>query len=183
MASPHNAPSVSRRATLAALAGGGLGMAMLGGSRAAFAQDATPASDTEITLVPLGYGLPVMADGYALSLARVTFPVGVGDMPHTHPGAAIVAVESGVMAMTPLQGEAAVTRAGAAGAEPMDLDVEVILNPGDAVFFTGEHGDVNHNVGDTPLVFLVAALYAADQPPITFLAAPEGSPDASTPMS
>ncbi len=181
MTTPRPTRSVSRRTTLAALAGGSLALAL--GSRAAVAQEATPAPATDITLVPLGYGLPVMAEGYALSLARVTFPVGIGDMPHTHPGAAIVTVESGVMAMTPLQGEAAVTRVGAAGAEPMDLDVEVILNPGDAVFFTGEHGDVNHNAGDSPLVFLVAALYAADQPPITFMAAPapEGTPDASTP--
>ena len=93
-------------------------------------------------------------------------------MPHTHPGAALVYVESGSMAMTPLQGEPALTRAGATEAQALALDTEVLLNPGDAVFFAGEHGDVNCNAGDSPLVFLVAALYDADEPPITFMATP-----------
>jgi hypothetical protein len=176
----HTTPSVSRRTALAGLGAGGLGLALAGrGHRAASAQDATPTAPTEITLVPLGRGLPTAAPGYALSLARVTFPVGSGDMPHTHPGAALVAVESGTMAMTPLEGEPALTRAGTAEAEPLALNAEVLLNPGDAVFFAGEHGDVNRNVGETPLVFLVAALYAADQPPIMFME----TPTAATPTA
>jgi len=157
-----------RRTVLgSALAGvfGGLAAA----ARPTAAQDATPVAPAEIALAPLGRGLPTAAPGYALSLTRVTFPVGSSDAPHTHPGAALVSIESGTMALTLLQGEAALTRAGAAEAEQLAPDAEVLLHPGDAVFFAGEHGDVNRNAGDTPVVFLVAALYAADQPPITFL--------------
>ena len=180
MTTSRTLDAVSRRTALAGLVAGGLGLALAGrGHRAASAQDATPAAPAEIALAPLGRGLPTAAPGYALSLTRVTFPVGSSDMPHTHPGAALVAVESGTMAMTPLEGEPALTRVGAAEAEPLALGAEVLLNPGDAVFFAGEHGDVNRNVGEAPLVFLVAALYATDQPPIMFME----TPTAATPTA
>jgi len=166
------ASTTTRRAALAGLGAGGLCLARATAGRPVTAQDATPANMAEITLVPLGRGLPVTADGLALSLTRITFPVGGGDAPHTHPGTAIVTVESGTMGMTPLKGDATLMRGGIGDGEPIEHDVEITLAPGDAVFFAGEHGDVNRNLGESPLVFLVAALYPADQPPITLMATP-----------
>jgi hypothetical protein len=169
MVTTHANPSISRRAALGGIGAAGLGLALAAGAPHAVAQEATPPAAAEITLVPFGRGLPTAAPGYALSLSRVTFPVGIGDMPHTHPGAALIYVESGMMAMTVLVGEAELTRAGSTEIEALATGAEAMLHPGDAVFFPHEHGDVNINAGAEPLVFLVAALYAADQPPITFM--------------
>lgn len=175
---PRTVPSVSRRNALAVLGAAGLGMATATAGRTV-AQDSTPAGTHDmpdmsaITLVPLGSGLPVDAEGFALSLTRITFPVGGGDLPHTHPGAAIVTIESGVMGMTPLVGNGILLRSGDSEGQPIELDVEIMLEAGDAVFFDGVHGDVNRTIGDVPLVFLVTALYPIDQPPITVMATPE----------
>jgi hypothetical protein len=125
-----------------------------------------------ITLVPLGNGSPADAEGFTLSITRITFPVGGGDLPHTHPGAAIVTIESGVMGMTPLVGNGTLLRSGETEAKPLELNVEIMLEAGDAAFFDGIHGDVNRTIGDTPVVFLVTALYPTDQPPITLMGTP-----------
>lgn len=174
---PNTRVSVSRRDAIAGLGAAGLGVLSTNAVRTS-AQDATPGGMdgmpdmSAITLVPLGFGTPTEADGFVLSLTRITFPVGGGDLPHTHPGAAIVTIESGVMGMTPLVGNGVLIRSGSTDAEPVAHDLEITLNPGDAVFFDGVHGDVNRTIGDVPVVFLVTALYPADQPPITVLATP-----------
>ncbi len=137
------------------------------------AQEATPAAGPALEL--LGHGEPTDAPGFDLSLARVTFPPGSAVPPHSHPGAAIIYVESGSMAFTSLQGEAWLTRAGSAPdaqGELLAVDTEVTLNAGDALFFPGEHSDAARNAGDDDLVLLAANLYTAGEPPLTLLATP-----------
>jgi mannose-6-phosphate isomerase-like protein (cupin superfamily) len=140
------------------------------------AQEATPAAGA---LVPelLGHGLPAAAPGFDLSLYRVTFGAGAVVPPHTHPGASFVYVESGTMAFTSLQGEAWLVRAGSAATpeaqgELLAVDTEVTVNAGDGLFFPTEHGDIARNVGDQPLVLLLANLHPEGEPMLTMMATP-----------
>jgi mannose-6-phosphate isomerase-like protein (cupin superfamily) len=56
-------------------------------------------------------------------------------------------------------------------AEPRLAGAEVLLQPGDAVFYDQEATHDVRNAGNEPAVVLYSALRAADQPGITFLAA------------
>jgi quercetin dioxygenase-like cupin family protein len=142
------------------------------------AQDATPAAQASQEM--LGLGLLTSVPGYELQLARVTFPPGSAVPPHTHPGGAVIYVESGSLGWTVLQGETRLLRAGAvstpeAQGEVVAVDTEVILTAGDALFLPAAHGDDVRNAGDDTLVLLVANLYPVGEPPITFM-------DMATPM-
>ncbi len=101
------------------------------------AQDATPAAQASQQM--LGLGQLTSVPGYELQLARVTFPPGSAVPPHTHPGGAVIYVESGTLGWTVLQGETRLLRAGAvatpeAQGEVVAVDTEVILSAGDALF-------------------------------------------------
>lgn len=140
------------------------------------AQEATPAVSGPVVEL-LGHGLPNAAPGFDLSLYRATFPPGTGIPPHTHPGGSVVYVESGTMAFTALEGETYLIRAGSmatpgAEGELLALDTEVTLTAGDALFWPDEHGDEAYNVGEEPLVLLLANLYTAGEPIVTFMATP-----------
>lgn len=143
---------------------------------ATVAQEATPAAGA---LVPelLGHGLPAAAPGFDLSLYRVTFGPGAAVPPHTHPGASVVYVESGTLAITPLEGEIRLVRAGTAATpedegELLAHGAEVLLEAGDALFSPGEHGDSATNAGDGPLVLLLANLHSEGEPLLTLMATP-----------
>ena len=141
----------------------------------AAAQDATPAA--EVALEPLGHGLPAAAPGYELSLYRVALAPGAAVPPHTHPGASVLYVESGTVGFTLVEGEASLTRAGAAATpaaegEPLTIGTEVTLAAGDALFFPGEHGDSARNAGDGPAVVWLANLYTAGEPFLTLIGTP-----------
>jgi quercetin dioxygenase-like cupin family protein len=142
------------------------------------AQDATPAAEASQQM--LGHGLLTNVPGYDLQLARVTFPPGSAVPPHTHPGAAIIYVESGTLGWTVLQGETWLMRAESAATpeaqgELVAIDTEVILTAGDWLLLPAAHGDDVRNAGDDTLVLLVANLYPAGEPGITFM-------DMATPM-
>jgi predicted metal-dependent enzyme (double-stranded beta helix superfamily) len=139
------------------------------------AQDATPAAQASQQM--LGHGLLTNVPGYDLQLARVTFPPGSTVPPHTHPGAAIIYVESGSLGWTVLQGETWLMLAESAATpeaqgELVAVDTEVILTAGDWLFLPAAHGDDVRNAGDDTLVLLVANLYPAGEPPIMFMATP-----------
>src|SRR5215203_1106575 len=103
------------------------------------------------------------------------------DRPAPHPpGGAVIYVESGTLGWTVLQGKTRLPRAGAvatpeAQGELVAVDTEVILTAGDALFLPAAHGDDVRNAGDDTLVLLVANLYPAGEPGITFM-------DMATPM-
>src|SRR5918994_5755835 len=137
------------------------------------AQDATPAAGA-LTPELLGHGLPAAAPGFDLSLYRVTFGAGAVLPAHTHPGASIVYVESGTLGFTSLEGEAYLLRAGSlatpeAEGELLAHDTEVTLTAGDALFWPDEHGDEAYNVGEEPLVLLLANLYTEGDPILTLM--------------
>jgi hypothetical protein len=140
------------------------------------AQEATPAAGT-ITVELLGRGLPNAAPGFDLQLYRATFGPGAVLPDHTHPGAAVVYVESGTLGFTSLQGEARVLRAGTmatpgAEGEVVAPNTDIELNAGDALFFPDEHGDRAWVVGDEPVVLLLAHLYTEGEPILTLMATP-----------
>jgi quercetin dioxygenase-like cupin family protein len=123
------------------------------------------------TTVLLGRGLPAAAPGYALLLQRVTYQPGDVVMPHVHPGAEAVYVESGTLGYTDLKGDADLTRGGTGtptAAEQVPVGTEILERAGDSLF---QDAGVVHTVrvvGDAPVVLLLARLFATDQPGITF---------------
>lgn len=138
------------------------------------AQEAT--TEAEPTFQTLGHGLPTAAPGYELSLVRTTFPTGGSIHAHRHPGAIVLFMESGNLGLTMVDGEAYLTRAGtatpAAEGELLAIGEEVVLNPGDSVFYPGVHADQARNAGDGPAVLLLATFYTAGEPGVTFIATP-----------
>ena len=140
------------------------------------AQEATPAAG-EVVAELLGHGLPTAAPGLDLSLYRVTLGAGGIVPPHTHPGASVVYVESGTLALTSLEGEARLLRAGTAATpedqgELLPPDTEVMVNAGDTVFYPGEHADLARNGGDGSVVLLLANLHTVGEPLLTLMATP-----------
>ena len=140
------------------------------------AQEATPAASGPVAEL-LGHGLPNAAPGFDLSLYRVTLGAGAVVPPHTHAGAAVVYVDSGTFAFTPLEGEAYLFRAGSmatpeAEGELLAHGTEVTLTAGDSLFFPTEHGDTGYNAGDDELVLLLATLFTEGSPLLTLMATP-----------
>jgi Cupin domain len=124
-----------------------------------------------VTREVLSDGMPAKAPGQQLQLLRYTFEPGAVIPPHTHPGMQTAYVVSGTLGYTVLCGYAEAVRAPAAGApavrEQLYPGPEVMFNPGDS--FTEVDGLVHmgRNAGPGPLVLLVSALLAADQPAST----------------
>lgn len=147
-------------------------LVLIGGSLLAArdvpAQEATPATVTEpLVIEPLGSAPSPDAPGKLLLLLRATIAPGAGLPPHLHPGQLIVAVESGTVAYTILSegGTSGRGRAGTpAAAETIAAGTEVTLGPGE--WIVEEPGVVHmaHNPGAEPLVLLVSALVAGDEP-------------------
>ena len=144
----------------------------------AAAFQATPAAAPEpITIQTLGSGMPSSSPGQAILLLRVTLQPGAAFPPHTHPGALVIAVQSGDFAFTVMTGEADATRAVASGtpeaSETLTAGQEVVFHAGDEIF---EQEGVVHtarNAGDTPAVVLVAALVDPSKPFMQMLSASE----------
>ena len=145
-----------------------VGVALLTVQGVHAAQDATPAGEAApITLESLDSAPSPDAPGMQLVLLRATIAPGAVAPPHVHPGQLIVAVESGLVAYTILdeEGESGRGRFGTpTAAEVIPPGTEVMLGPGEWII--EEPGIVHtfRNPGDEPLVLLVSALIAADEP-------------------
>jgi len=137
------------------------------------AQDATPPVDpfAGVTIETLGNGAPPAAPGMVVVLLRITMAPGALIPRHVHPGQVILYVESGTFGTTFGDGDAVITRAVTAGtpvAEAVQTNVEITMLPGDSVSYSKVTTHIMHNIGDKPLVLLVSALLAADQPGFLF---------------
>ena len=137
------------------------------------AQAATPPADpfAGVTIASLGSGSPGAAPGTVLVLLRITMAPGALIPRHVHPGQVILYVESGKFGTTFGEGDAVITRAVTAGtpvAETVTPNVEETMLPGDSVSYSKVTTHIMHNIGDKPLVLLVSALLAADQPGFVF---------------
>lgn len=143
---------------------------------AAASQATVTAASEPITIVNLGSGMPSGAPGQAIVLLRITLQPGAAFPAHVHPGALVIAVESGDFAFTVISGQAEATRGVASGTpeatETLAAGQEALFHAGDEIF---EQEGIIHtarNAGDSPAVVLVAALVDPTQP---FLEAPTGT--------
>jgi quercetin dioxygenase-like cupin family protein len=142
------------------------------------AQDATPPAGepavSQIELAP-GFvaevfaGVPSeRAPGQTVYTARFTIQPGSEIFPHGHPGTTSLSVANGSFGWTLLQGEAYVVRGAGSGGtaveEITEPDTEVILEPGDAIYYEDDVVHTARNAGDDVAVVLGTLVLEAGQP-------------------
>ena len=163
-----------------------------GGPHAAshHAQDATPAPLRHgLTLTVLGNGLPSAAPDHVLYLIRGVVEPGGWIAPHYHPGAQVFYVDRGSVAFTVYKGPLRLVRAGTAtpaaapgtAGEMVPPGTEVVLGPGDSLYYEQDVVESLRNAGAEEAVFLLSTLYLAGQPLAVFTN-PEGTPIPATPV-
>ncbi len=153
--------------------------AILCGSTAVAAQDSTPAGGTApITAVELASGVTIevfsgvpsdRAPGQTLYLARFVFDAGADIYPHSHPGTTSLGVAEGSFGWTLVAGTAHVIRGAAAGATGPAEDLtepgtDVILEPGDAIYYEDDVVHTARGASDGPTVVLATFVLEAGQP-------------------
>jgi len=143
------------------------------------AQDATPAADTAaITVVELAPGVTAevfagvpsdRAPGQTLYLARFVFQPGAEFFAHSHPGTVALGIAEGRFGWTLEAGTARVLRGAAHGAtdpaeELTTPGTEVILEPGDAIFYEDDVVHTARGAGEEPAVVLGTLLLTTGEP-------------------
>ena len=141
------------------------------------AQDATPAAGP-ISVIELAPGVTaevlaaapsVRAPGQTAYVVRFTFQPGGEIFPHSHPGTTVLGVASGSLGWTLLEGTAHVVRGAASGAtgpteELTEPGAEVILEPGDAIFYEDDVVHTARGAGSEEAVVLGTLLLTAGEP-------------------
>lgn len=131
----------------------------------ALAQEAMPAVGP-ITVIELAPGVTAevfagapsdRAPEQTVYLARFVFQPGGEIFPHSHPGTTVLGVASGSFGWTLLEGTAHVVRGAASGTpgETEDLTepgTDVILEPGDAIFYEDDVVHTARGAGDEEAV-------------------------------
>jgi quercetin dioxygenase-like cupin family protein len=156
------------------------------------AQESTPgAANDAISVIDLAPGVTAevfagapsaRAPEQTVYLARFVFQPGAEIFPHSHPGTIVLGVASGTFGWTLLEGTAHVVRGAAAGAtgpaeDITELGTEVILEPGDAIYYEDDVVHTARGAGDEPAVVLGTLVLTSGEP----LLMPAGM-DMSTPM-
>jgi quercetin dioxygenase-like cupin family protein len=162
-----------RRISLFVLVLLGCTMTLVGHARA---QEATPAANA-ISLIDLAPGVTAEvlaaapsanAPGQTVYVARFVFQPGAEIFPHSHPGTTVLGVASGRLGWTLLAGTAHVVRgAGAGGTGTEELTepgTDVILEPGDAIFYEDDVVHTARGAGDTETVVLGSLVLDAGAP-------------------
>ena len=137
------------------------------------AQDASPAAGVELApgvIAEVFAGAPsARAPGQTVYLARFTFQPGSEIFPHSHPGTVLLTVDQSTFGWTLVEGTAQVVRGAAAGAtgpteEVTESGTEVLLNPGDAIFYEDDVVHSARGAGDQPAVVLGTLVLESGQP-------------------
>ncbi|HEV2129158.1 MAG TPA: hypothetical protein VGR22_11110 [Thermomicrobiales bacterium] len=144
------------------------------------AQEATPeAGGTDaIAVVDLAPGITAevfsgvptdLAPGQTLYTVRFVFQPGSEIFAHGHPGTTSLVVESGTFGWTLRKGTAHVVRGAASGEltgteEVTEPGTEVILNPGDAIYYEDDVIHTARGAGDAPTVILGSMLLESGAP-------------------
>ncbi len=142
--------------------------------------DATPGAPGVTSVVLSGLD-PVAAPGRGMEMREFTWEPGSYVTPHTHPAAFIICVQEGAFGFSIQSGAAIVTRGSSGDAEaptePMEVGVEVVLEPRDCVAVDEEPSTIHTvwNAGDGTAVTIETYLFARDQPGRTFVDA-QGTP-------
>jgi quercetin dioxygenase-like cupin family protein len=114
----------------------------------------------------LNEGLPEATPDHSLIIYRVILDG--GEIPsHTHPGATVLTVESGILSWTLLAGTATVIRPGAAPEQVTEPGTEVILNPGEGMWYNADVMHTARNAEAVPASVLVSSLLEIGQPAFT----------------
>lgn len=154
---------------LASLISGGLGSAVS-------AQDSTPEA-APITVNEVAPGVTaevlaaapsVLAPGQTVYTVRFIFQAGAEIFPHGHPGTTVLGVLSGSFGWTLVEGTAHVVRgAGSGGTTVEDITVpgtDVILEPGDAIYYESDVLHTARGAGDEPAVVMGSLVLEAGAP-------------------
>ena len=169
--------SVSRRGAMQ-----GLGVAsfaaLLGQANAARAQDATPGPNGAIAAAELAPGVTAevfvgapsaRAEGQSVYLARFVFQAGAEIFPHSHPGTTVLGVAEGSFGWTLMHGTAHVVRGAASGSptgteDLTDAGADVVLEPGDAIYYEDDVVHTARGAGDTAAVVLGTLVLTSGEP-------------------
>jgi quercetin dioxygenase-like cupin family protein len=124
------------------------------------------------------------APGQTVYLARFVFQPGAAIFPHSHPGTTVLGVASGSLGWTLLNGTAHVVRAAASGTAGPTMDLtkpgdDVVLQPGDAIYYEDDVVHTARGAGDTPAVVFGTLVLTTGQP----LLMPAGMTMSGTPMT
>jgi quercetin dioxygenase-like cupin family protein len=159
------------------------------------AQEATP-SPGAIAVLELAPGVTAevlaaapsdRAPGQTVYLARFVFQPGAEIFPHSHPGTTVLGVASGSFGWTLLKGTAHVARGAGAGATGPAEDItepgtEVILEPGDAIYYEDDVVHTARGAGDEETVVLGSFVLTTGEPLLMPVDMDMGTP-AGTPTS
>lgn len=155
------------------------------------AQEATPGPIAAIELAPgvtaeVFAGAPsARAEGQTVYLARFVFQPEAEIFPHSHPGTTILAVESGTLGWTLLEGTAQVVRGAAAGGTQTEeltaAGTDVLLAPGDAIVYEDDVVHTARGAGDEATVVLGTLVLSSGEPLLMPAEEMAGMADAATP--
>ncbi len=159
-------------------------------TRGIAAQEATPAPIAENQLAP-GVTAEVFAavpsgraPGQTLYTVRLVFQPGASIFPHSHPGTTVLSVASGEFGWTLVKGTAHVVRGAASGSPQAIEDLtqpgdDVVLHPGDAIYYEDDVVHTARGAGSEPAVVLGSFVLTTGQP----LLMPAGMNMSATPTS
>jgi quercetin dioxygenase-like cupin family protein len=140
------------------------------------AQEATPTPAIAVAELAPGVTAEVLggvpsdrAPGQTVYTARFVFEPGAEIFPHSHPGTTSLTVYSGVFGWTLIQGKAYVIRGAAAGATEIsetltEPNTEVILNPGDNIYYEDDVVHTARGAGDDPAIVYGTLVLTAGAP-------------------
>jgi quercetin dioxygenase-like cupin family protein len=144
-----------------------LGLAMSWASPVACSKEPTPAAaPIKLTVLAPGVTAEVLAaapsalaPGQTVYVARFVFQPGASIFPHNHPGTTVLGVVSGSFGWTLKAGKAHVIRGAGAGATGPVEDLtepgtDVVLKPGDAIFYETDVVHTARGAGKTKAVVL-----------------------------
>ena len=156
------------------------------------AQEGTPGPIAAIELAPgvtaevFATAPSVRAPEQTIYLARFVLQPGAELFAHGHPGTTILGVESGSFGWTLQEGTAHVLRGAASGATGPTEDLtepgsDVILEPGDAIFYEDDVVHTARGAGDGETVVLGTLVLTAGEPLLMPAEAMAGMDMAATP--
>jgi quercetin dioxygenase-like cupin family protein len=140
------------------------------------AQDASPTPAIAVAVLAPGVTAEVLsgvpsdrASGQTVYTARFVFEPGAEIFPHSHPGTTSLTVYSGTFGWTLVEGTAYVIRGAASGATEIsetltEPNTEVILNPGDNIYYEDDVVHTARGAGDEPAVVYGSLVLTTGQP-------------------
>ncbi len=170
--------TLSRRLALAGLGAAGFGLLFGPPAHTLARQEGSSTNGAGIAMEEVAPGIArelfaavptARAAGQTLYQARFTFNPGAEIYPHSHPGSVLLCVSSGAFGWTLVEGVAHVVRGSASGEEVATEDLgtpgdEVVLEPGDAIYYEDDVVHTARGAGDEPAIVLGTLLLTAGEP-------------------